>query len=588
MPDRKARRDTWILHLLAILLPSLMVAASSLLQLQRDYSLVRSELRGLTQIGQIQDGLEAKLATGGMPKAGLDEIIRIGDESGLVLDPELDSYHLMQSLVETYSDELAALQSGGARNEKFIRGFAKAARYDEAQRGGHPAEAAAADAALRAYQSASTPSARLAALTSLRQAGGLWLRAMLERRGSQMLIHHSLIFVLALGLLAGGLILLRRQLNRDFRQRGMLEQALREAHAGEQAKNRFLASISHELRTPLNGISGQLQLLLMDEKMPERRASLRAASVCSDQLLELINDLIDQVKSEKRELAFHPVDFNTENFFGDIQLVFQPVAAAKDLKLELRLAADLPARLNSDPGRLRQLLFHLLDNAVKFSERGWIELTVECRDQQLRIEVTDDGPGLPAGSYESLFALFNSSPGHGLGIGLANCHRLVNLAGGELGAGNCVGRGARFSVKWPVRILAGAIQPQVALDFSSLNILAAEDNPVNRQVLSALLRKLGVQHLRLAENGREALRLAEQQAPDLILMDCLMPEMDGFEATRELRARGYGGPIVALTAHAENDECLACGMNSHMAKPLKLELLKELLKTTQEQLRHTT
>ncbi len=234
-------RSAWLRHLLVILLPCLMIGTSALLQYRRDAALVESELRGLAEITAIQNSLEPALASGQSDvafQAALDNINLIGDQSGLVLDPELDSYYLMQSLVLSYPLELAALRQKQSSNRQFLEGFRQAAKYDAGNRGDHPDEAAATATALQNYLAAKTPAQRLQQLPELRRQGSLWLTAILQRRGEQMRNQTGLIFALTLLILATGLVLLRRQMRRDRQDRDKLQQALRQAQEAEQLTSR--------------------------------------------------------------------------------------------------------------------------------------------------------------------------------------------------------------------------------------------------------------------------------------------------------------------------------------------------------------
>lgn len=378
------------------------------------------------------------------------------------------------------------------------------------------------------------------------------------------------------------------------------------AESAREAQAVFLANISHELRTPLNGILGFVQVLRRNELLSERQArGLTIIEESGQHLLMLINDLLDLARIDKAKLELTPTQVDLPAFLQVVCDVVRVKAEEKRLKFVYEPAPDLPARVFIDEKRLRQVLFNLLSNAIKFSDSGQVTLRASSKragaapgTAGLRFEVEDEGIGMSEAQLKRLFQPFAQMAEHqrregGTGLGLAISQQLVRLMGGEVQVRSREGHGCVFTFEiaqaadpahgtaqaasCPPDVDAG-LEPQAVL--SGARVLLVEDNPINRELVMDLLGSAGIV-VGVAADGQEALDVLERQRFDAVLMDCLMPVMDGHAATRALRQRpGLGDlPVIALTASAmagDRDKALAAGMNDHIAKPIDAD---ELLAT---------
>ena len=382
------------------------------------------------------------------------------------------------------------------------------------------------------------------------------------------------------------------------------KQALDQAQRSSAVKGQFLATMSHEMRTPLHGILGVTRLLHSSgagDDPQTRRHRLGMIERTGEHLLALINDVLDYSKIEGGHLALDPSDFDLTTLVESVADLARVSASEKGLILTLDLATPSPCWVRADAARLRQVLLNLTGNAVKFTEHGGVTLKVRRQTEgSTRVEVFDTGPGVAADQREAIFDAFHQADGSfgrrhgGTGLGLTISRELARRMGGDL---SCVGQaetgktfetGARFVLSLP---LPEAMAPPPAREAKAApatfrgRVLVAEDNPVNALVVEALLRNAGLLVDPVAD-GAHAVASAAATSYDLILMDCQMPGIDGFEATRQIRARERGAgskavPIVALTANAlaaDRERSLACGMTDHMAKPFSDDDLRALLK----------
>jgi PAS domain S-box-containing protein len=356
------------------------------------------------------------------------------------------------------------------------------------------------------------------------------------------------------------------------------------AQAAAEAKAQFLANMSHEIRTPMNGVLGVLHLLKHEPLSDDGRRLLGEALGCGSMLAELLNDIVDFSKIEAGRLEFSPEPVDPEAVLRGVADLLQPEAEAKNLYLRTTASPDL-GWVTLDPVRLRQVLFNLIGNAVKFTLTGGVEVRLtghgDGEDRHIRIEVADTGVGIPQEAHDSLFERFHQGDGSttrrfgGSGLGLAITRRLAVLMGGEVGFESQEGAGSLFWIELPAPATAAAPhveEPDMPL-LDGLRVLIVEDNATNRLIASRMLEHLGAV-VETAENGLEGVEAVQRAAFDLIFMDVQMPVMDGLEATRRIRAMSEPmghAPIIAMTANAlshQQDAYITAGMNGAVAKPL--------------------
>jgi PAS domain S-box-containing protein len=387
---------------------------------------------------------------------------------------------------------------------------------------------------------------------------------------------------------------------RDISERKEAETALKRAHDealnAAKAKSEFIANVSHEIRTPLHGIMGMADLLMREPLTSTQRDYAVTLRQSAQGLRAVINDILDFSKLEAGKLKLEHIPYSPAQVLQSAIDLYRPRIVEKSLALNLEIAPALRNPVLGDPTRLRQILLNLLDNAIKFTERGHVDVRASTPDEQhFRIQVQDTGVGIPPEAKSQIFRAFSQADTSttrifgGTGLGLTICRQLVDLMGGRIGLESPPsGRqgGALFWIELPLRPAQEGTPPApvapVKKEHFRGRVLVAEDNLVNQKVLSYQLAALGLE-VTIVATGREAIERAGSDQWDLILMDWQMPEIDGFEATRRIRAlEGKAGkvPIVALSAQSGEDfyqQCIAAGMNDCLTKPYEEATLVSLL-----------
>jgi signal transduction histidine kinase/ActR/RegA family two-component response regulator len=380
--------------------------------------------------------------------------------------------------------------------------------------------------------------------------------------------------------------------------------ALEAAKAANRTKSMFLANMSHEIRTPMNGVMGMIDLVLRRATDPKQIDWLTKSKSSAQHLLEVISDILDISKIESERLTLEERNFSLAQVLDDAVQMQGDAAQTKGLRLSSEIAPELPDHLCGDPTRLKQILINFVGNAIKFSEQGQITVSARALEEDqhgvlLRLEVTDQGIGISPEAQARLFQAFTQSDGSmnrkygGTGLGLAISKRIALLMGGDAGVISKEGHGSTFwatvRLKKGAEVVAAPSSPEyinaeaiIAQRYCGQRILVVDDDPINREIAMALLEAVDLVAA-VAEDGAEAVSLAQKNSYAAIFMDIQMPGLSGVEATREIRQLpGYRDlPIIAMTAHAfaeDKERCLKAGMSDFLTKPFNPDQLFAILR----------
>jgi len=397
-----------------------------------------------------------------------------------------------------------------------------------------------------------------------------------------------------------------QDITQQKRFQDMLVQSKLTAEEANSAKSLFLANMSHEVRTPMNAIMGMLDLTLDTELKKEQQDNLNVAKDAANNLLGLLNDILDLSRVEAGKITLEIIDFHLPNVVRSMCKGLSVIAKDKDLGIEVIIHPKVPELIVGDPVRLRQILVNLINNAIKFTDKGVINVEIKLSAQKgnivtLMFSVIDQGIGIPEDNQAKVFEVFTQADDStnrrfgGTGLGLAICKRLTEMMGGRIWVESEEGKGSAFNFTGEFKVVdesqltsqvygADSLEDQAesfAENLKDIRVLLAEDNIVNQKISARMLEKQGCK-VATVDNGQEVIERINKEDFDVILMDAQMPILDGLEATKIIRQNeqdtGKHIPIIALTARAMQEDrkkCLEVGMDGYVAKPIDRKKLFE-------------
>ncbi len=382
-----------------------------------------------------------------------------------------------------------------------------------------------------------------------------------------------------------------KDITRRKRRLHELQLARQQAESANAAKSQFLAMMSHEIRTPLNAVMGLLDVMSDSDLKPEQEIWVNQMDKSAQLLLTIISDVLDLSKIESDRFSMHPEKMNPRDSVALVFNQLKEISYKKNIELREIIDTSVPDAIFLDENRFAQILLNLVGNAVKFTEKGSVTITMKKQENQLHIDVIDTGIGIDVEKTSDIFEPFTQADGSitrkygGTGLGLSICKKLVGLMSGTINFTSRVGEGTRFMVKIPLLPMSNLLtleqDKKEMQPIKPLSILVAEDSKANQMVIKVILEKVG-HKVALASNGQEAVDMIDFTPDqfDLVLMDMSMPVLCGIEATRQLRRKNHTLPIFAITANAMNEDrekCLAAGMNDFLTKPIRAAVLNDLL-----------